>query len=556
VCITLAAALPLAGQPSSTGRKYALLVGVRIYNKDELKNLKYTENDVNDLADILLKNNYQVKVLTYTAGNEDFNLMPTAQNIRTHLKAIMDGRKEGDTILLAFSGHGIQFKADRQHYFCPSDTRLGDPKTLISLTDLYKDLEKCQAGTKLLLIDACRDDPEAELAKFGVSPLKDNRPQTVRPPGGVAALFSCSEGQQSYESDEVKHGVFFHFIIEGLKGKAANRDQITLLDLVNYTQQEVPDYVKNKVSARVRQNPNLVGDLNQQVVLVQGKINTDVKLEKEFTNKLKMKMVLIKEGKFVMGAPREEEHFEKEQGPQHEVTISRPFYMAAHPVTVGQFRQFVAEEGYKEGRGWGYNPTTKKFAGGTSYTWENPGWEQTADHPVVNVSYDDAVAFCKWLSKKERKTYTLPTEAQWEYACRAGTTTCFFFGNNSRDLKSAANIGDASLRAMLDSDLASEISFQEWDDGWPFTSPVGTFKPNAWGLYDMHGNVWQWCRDYYDKYSVEPTTDPAGPETGKQRILRGGSWNSQPRDCRSAFRYPVVTDCREKDAGFRVVMLP
>ncbi len=158
------------------------------------------------------------------------------------------------------------------------------------------------------------------------------------------------------------------------------------------------------------------------------------------------------------------------------------------------------------------------------YSWRNTGFEQTDEHPVVNVSWNDAVAFCKWLSRKEGKTYRLPTEAEWEYACRAGTTTRYYSGDDPETLAKVANVADAAAKAQ----------FPDWNhgikasDGYVFTSPGGQFKPNAFGLYDMHGNVSQWCSDWYseDYYTKSPTDDPTGPDSGIERVLRGGCWDS------------------------------
>ena len=154
-------------------------------------------------------------------------------------------------------------------------------------------------------------------------------------------------------------------------------------------------------------------------------------------------------------------------------------------------------------------PRKKEFDFNEKYSWRNTGFEQTDEHPVVNVSWNDAVAFCKWLSKKEGKTYRLPTEAEWEYACRAGTTTRYYSGDDPETLAKVGNVADAALKAK----------FPDWkytikaSDGYVFTAPVGKFKPNAFGLYDMHGNAWQWCADWYgEEYycaSRPQTTQPA-----------------------------------------------
>ena len=188
---------------------------------------------------------------------------------------------------------------------------------------------------------------------------------------------------------------------------------------------------------------------------------------------------------------------------------------------------------------------------GKDYSWRNTGFPQTDEHPVIAVSWYDAMAFCKWLSRKEGKTYRLPTEAEWEYACRAGTTTRYYSGDDPETLAKVGNVADATAKAK----------FSQWaltikaNDGYVFTAPVGQFKPNAFGLYDMHGNAWQWCSDWYGKdyYAASPADDPTGPGTGELRILRGGSWDAKPYEPQSAKRggwQPVV---RGLNAGFRVV---
>ena len=228
-------------------------------------------------------------------------------------------------------------------------------------------------------------------------------------------------------------------------------------------------------------------------------------------DKVALKLVPIPAGKFLMGSPKTEKDRGKDEF-QHEVTISKPFYMGVHEVTVDQYARFVK---------------------GTGQRHETPGFKQTGDHPVVKVSWDDAQAFCKWLSKKTRKTAVLPTEAQWEYTCRAGTKTRFSFGDKDTDL--------------------SEYAWYEGNrvDN-QMTRPVGQKKPNAWGLYDMHGNIWEWCQDRYGDYDKGAATDPTGAGEGDLRVLRGGCWEYRPVNCRSANRYGFAPDYRPVCYGFRV----
>jgi len=242
--------------------------------------------------------------------------------------------------------------------------------------------------------------------------------------------------------------------------------------------------------------------------------------------------------------------------------------MGKYHVTVGQFREFVRTENYKtdaekEGTGWGSKADGK---GGpvAGINWRNPGFPQKDNHPVVQVSWNDAQAFCAWLKRKTGRDVRLPTEAEYEYADRAGTQTVYQWGNNPDDGKGWANCADQSVKTKFPT--ATVFS---WDDGYVYTSPVGSFRANKFGLFDMNGNALNWCLDKYsDKYfdnRPEPDVDPQGPATGdvvtslfdgnkyEARVLRGGSWYDDPDHCRSAFRYYYTPDVRRSYVGFRIV---
>lgn len=271
-------------------------------------------------------------------------------------------------------------------------------------------------------------------------------------------------------------------------------------------------------------------------------------------NSLDMELVLIPPGKFKMG--QEEIIAPVYATPVHDVEITKSFYMGKHEVTRGQFRKFVERAKYTEAEkngGHGVNATTGADEEGMQYNWKNPGFEQTDDHPVVMVSWDDAQKFCAWLSAQERKKYRLPTEAEWEYCCRAGTTTLYGYGNDPDGLALVGNVADASLRKKF----PAWVSGIEIDDGYVFTAPVGKFKANRFGLHDMQGNVYEWCQDWYDTYTAGPQTDPQGPQSGSNRVFRGGSFRDTPLHCRCADRgfpfYGNVPSSRICSRGFRVV---
>ncbi len=271
-------------------------------------------------------------------------------------------------------------------------------------------------------------------------------------------------------------------------------------------------------------------------------------------NSLGMEFVHIKPGEFTMGSTAtqvdqllklypdsKKEEYNAEQ-PAHTVRITRAFELGRHKVTVGQYRLFLESTHYQA-------EADRNGRGGTR---PEPWFPQSDDHPVVNVSWNDAHAFCDWLTTKEngRVRYRLPTEAEWEYACRAGSTTLFLNGDDPEKLALIANVADASARRK----------YADWtwtiraDDGFVYTSPVGSYAPNAWGLFDMIGNVWEWCEDRYelDYYKNSPSDDPPGPSLASARVIRGSPWFINPRRCRPTDRGGFAPDFRCSFLGFRL----
>ena len=266
----------------------------------------------------------------------------------------------------------------------------------------------------------------------------------------------------------------------------------------------------------------------------------------------KMKFVKIEPGEFMMGSPAGEKDRSGDEGPQHKVRITKAFYVGVHEVTRGQFAAFVQDAGYKteaEKEGWSYAWDGKTWSKVNGASWKAPGFEQKDDHPVVCVSWNDAVAFCEWASKKTKGTVRLPTEAEWEFACRGGTTTAYQWGDDPDKGQGWCNGADLTAK-----DQFKDWAVFNWRDGFVYTAPVGSFKGNAWDLYDMHGNVWEWCADWHaDKYEGGQQTDPTGPANGTFRVLRGGAWVDYPWSCRSALRGRETPVSRNDYCGFRCV---
>ena len=229
--------------------------------------------------------------------------------------------------------------------------------------------------------------------------------------------------------------------------------------------------------------------------------------DKQYANSIGMEFVLIPSGSFLMGSKSGEE----DEAPVHKVTISKPFYLGKYEVTQEQWEAVMQS---------------------------NPSKNKGRNNPVERVSWNDAQEFVNRLNAKEgHNRYRLPTEAEWEYAARAGTNTASSFGNN-----------------------ANELSSHAWwkENSGNTTHPVGQKKPNPYGLYDIYGNVWEWVQDWHGEkyYAKSPGTDPKGPSSGNARVRRGGGWDGDAWECRSAYRSCTMPDLLDSYIGFRLALSP
>jgi formylglycine-generating enzyme required for sulfatase activity len=270
-------------------------------------------------------------------------------------------------------------------------------------------------------------------------------------------------------------------------------------------------------------------------------------------------MLVVPTGSFMMGAPDGEQGRTDAQTPQHQVTLSKGFALAQTDITVGQFREFVRASGYKPESVTGggasvYDERTGVMRDDSSANWEDDyaGHPAASDLPVVNISWNDANAYVQWLSQRTGKKYRLPSEAEFEYALRAGSTSRYWWGNGTPKSKVE------NLTGSLDRSPSGRRwshSFQGYSDGYWGNAPVMSFAPNAFGLYDMDGNVSEWMTDcWHDNYIRAPVDGSAWVNPGCSiRVVRGGSWGSSPEQANSAYRQGADASVRSGRVGFRIL---
>ena len=496
------------------GNRYALLIGVNKYAKP-IRSLEFCVNDMKLLAECFEKSGVPKDNIFLVTDDSPAERRPTGENIRQQIEIVTQLMGPHDQLTIAFGGHGA--KVDGKSYLCPSDTNLDNKNSIISRDWAFEQLEKCKAKQKIFIIDACRDEvsfgDQRELS--GARTLEDPIGADTH---GFILIASCDKKQKSWEHSDIKHGVFTYYLAEGLAGAAKDEDgYVSIMNLFQYASAKTKKYVYREFNkAQVptfRQGDEMTDFCIAKVnctpptppapVVEQRPVpapafeptqSTSLKAGErkvETINGVEFAFRWCPAGTFTMGSPESEDgHYSGEK--QHQVTLTKGFWMMETEVTQKQWKAVM-----------GSNPSD--FKGD--------------DLPVEKVSWDDCQEFC-------RKTgLQLPTEAQWEYACRAGSTGAY-----------AGNL--------------DEMAWYNGDNG---THPVGTKKPNAWGIYDMHGNVWEWCQDWFGDYPSGSVTDPTGPSSDSYRVNRGGGWGGYARDCRSAYRDYDEPGYRGFSLGFRVL---
>ena len=517
---------PVGGDaPAGTERRLALVIGNKDYQN--VSRLNNPLNDADDMAAALRTLGFEV-ILRKNLTQSDF--------LRT-IDEFGDRLRQYDVGLFYYSGHGVQHNGD--NYLVPVDANAKTaPEIEYACVKLGRTLAKMEGANlkvALALLDACRDSPFPAGTK-STTAKGLNIPNN--PPGSFVA-FSTRAGSTADDNQQGRNGLFTAELLRHLT--TPNLGIRTILDRT--TQGVSSRSNKSQIPGRYDE---LTGDFvfveTVGVVATNEPIPyTPPKREEPAKPKVDLEPVAMRYvagGSFEMGSNENDD-----EKPIHRVTVS-PFRMATYETTVAEFERFVEATGYQ----------TEAEKGDGSYVDVNSKWEKKSgvnwrsntagelrpraeyNHPVIHVSWNDAVAYCEWLTRKTGKTYRLPTEAEWEYAARGGQQSqgTTYAGSNNLD----------------------EVGWYTTNTEDTGTKAVGLKRANELGLYDLSGNVWEWCRDWYGAYSSDSQTNPVGAATGSYRVLRGGSWYiSPPAISRVALRNNSTPSYRNNGVGFRVVAL-
>jgi len=575
--------LSFSGQPHATrvfrpGKDFALFFAVNQY-----KNwgpLKYPISEAEAIA----------KDLHDLYG---FDTLIVRNPTKAEIKAKIDFYRskiyaKDAQLFIYFSGHGEFVEETKEGFFIPKEGEKKDPSqdSYLSYLRLKQWITTLPCNHILLSIDACFsgtfDDDIALKGDPGVRPnTGDWREQFIQQSLEYRSRWFMASGAKVRTPDK---SAFAQQFLAALRGLGGDDKLLSFTELWSYIQRANPKpcaatfgdhqpggdflFVLQKSARSDVDNWNEAKAINTiagyeaYITKCQNKPcdfvdAADAKITTLRESQKPTKpdyMVLITGGTFQMGS----EDGETDEKPVHKVTIS-DFYLAKYEVTVAEFRAFMeANPDYetdaeKEGSSYGYEGTEWKSIPGRNWRHDPEGNPAADNHPVINVSWNDATAYCAWMNQKTGKSYRLPTEAEWEYAAGNGSRhTKYSWGNDAPSGKNGGNVADETKRPA--DGVGWTTKFEGYNDGYWFTAPVGAYNANNFGLFDMTGNVWEWCSDWYgsDYYKNSPASNPIGPSSGSDRGLRGGSWDSDPQDCRVAVRYNSAPGDRGDSLGFRL----
>jgi formylglycine-generating enzyme required for sulfatase activity len=535
--------------PSLSHKRTALVIGNSGYANDIFSRLENPVNDAKDLAKVLAKLGFEDIIVLLDANRQQMNA-----GIRNFRDKLLINQGVG---LFYFSGHGLDY-AGKNHLIplgnkIKADYDIDETDQTIAVSHVLKQMQMAGNHINFLILDACREARKIKVSSSekGMRAIPDglNVPELKR---GFLTAYAAAPGKAALSGDGERNSPYVKYLMRFIQEPNLSVERMFKKvgrAVFEETQQQEPGYYAQ-----------LYDDFSFNPQNVKKKENTFV-AGKVFQDRLKdggfgPEMVMIAGGTFKMGDIQG--GGDSDEQPVHDVSVDR-FAMGKFEVTVGEFRKFVNDANYKtdaekEGKCWTYDNGWKNVKGAN---WRNTKFSQNDNHPVVCVSWNDATAYTKWLSNQTGKTYRLPTEAEWEYAARAGTKKSRYWGNESRYWDNDPD--QACYYANVHDNTSKEKNRFSWTyhkctDGYAQTAPVGSFKPNKFGLYDTLGNVWEWtCSEYEYKYNGK---EKQCVTKGNSLSLRGGSWNYfGVGGVRSATRKYWLPSGRYLDLGFRLYML-
>ena len=579
--------------PSMAAETYLVCAGVETYDDPDISALKYAVADVTAVADKFRSAGVPDDHITVlTTQSQERLKRPTKFAVLHALQAYREQAVGDDRLIFFFAGHGME--QDGRPYLLTSDSFREELQgTALPMSTVNSVLQGFQAKNVLFIIDACRNDPQAGRsdtdAQLDDGLARGLRPKLTAPDDGkpvtAALLLACDVGQRAWEMPDAGHGAFTNYLLKGLDGAAADdQGQVSLVSLAQYVQREVASWAER---AKRQQTPRFDNPGGGDFALLAvadppenwpdyltdfrppaGMSWSDFRVDPTDG----MPQAHIPDGAFTMGSSKQEQavatrlamvtlggvadpKWFQVEGPQKQVTVSG-YWMDLHEVTNEQYCRFlnsrplpdaerrrcVALAGEQPGN-YLAPQITKQPNGGFVPV------EGKARYPAVWVSWDGAQAYAAWARR------ALPTEAQWERGARAGQQTRYVWGDTQGPPAGAANLLDESAAAKQPEWHKLGRFFQGYDDQYPTTSPVCSFAANGFGLFDMAGNVWDWCRDWFDAdwYARMPDHDPVNEAKGQYRALRSGSWGDHPWALRIAFRIGYPQERQSYLVGFRCV---
>ena len=551
------------------GQYHALIIGINDY--DDLPKLKTAVNDARGVAE-LLQNEYGFDV--------NLLLNATRGDIIDALAAFRGRLGPNDNLLIYYAGHGVLDEYANQGYWLPIDAKKDSPSNWISNSDITDAMRAIRAKHVMVVADSCYSGTLVRDASISIQTnlareawlkrMTTKRSRTALVSGGLEPVIDSGGGDHSVfakaflaalsDNTDILDGQAMFAAVK--RPVALESDQTPQYSDIRRSGHDGGDFLFVRRTGPVTRTAALVSPPKPAIPspakpavgvfrrLNSGDVFTDCDGCPE--------MVIVPAGSFTMGSTPAERRWTIDQGvdsdlyqlegPSHQVEIASDFAIGKFEVTREQFATFVYGSDFDAGP-CASNPGVGPEAG---KDWRNPGFGQSGRHPVTCISWEAAHAYTAWLSKKTGKTYRLPTEAEWEYAARSGTQTMRHWGDDwsNSDACKFANVTDVTAEREY-----GYVWSHTCDDGAAETSEVGAYQPNAFGLHDFMGNVWEWTEDCWNaSYSGAPTDGSAW--TGGDcslRVARGGSWDVIPGFIRSASRAGGPIDNRDFNNGFRVV---